>query len=315
MRKKLRFPKNFLWGVATAAYQIEGGNHYSDWWEFERSGKIKDKSSSDAGPNSYDKFNQDLKLLKRLNVNAYRFSIEWGRIEPEPGCWNREGIGYYKKVLTGLRENRIKSLVGLNHLTLPQWVAEEGGWENEKIVEWQARYTKLICQKLGQWVDFWITINEPQTTLLTGYLIGYWPPEKKNLTAAFKVVRNINKSHRRMYEVIHGHAPGAKVGMVNILPAFRPLDTSLPNRLLSKCLFNLNLRMFVKPNVKYSDFIGLNYYLGPKVKLVLCKRKSRLFSKNNQGFPGASLMRFKLLGFFPLWIAVDLKGKSEIISD
>lgn len=304
MNNKKSFPNNFLWGVATAAHQIEGSNHFSDWWQFEKEGKINDGSSSDQGGNSYKNFDKDLALLKKLNVNAYRFSIEWARVEPQKGRWDKEALEYYRDVLIKLRKNQIEPIVGLNHVTLPYWTAQTGGWENNKIVGWITKYTELVCKKLGNLAQYWITMNEPQTTVLTGYLIGYWPPEKKNIISALKVIRNINKAHQKIYHTVHKFVPNAKVSIVNNLPAFRPLNSLLPNRGLAKLISNLNDRLFVKPNIKYSDFIGLNYYFGPKIGLTkFGKVESKPSAKNTPPFP------------LPINLAIDLKGESGIVSD
>ena len=145
------FPKDFKWGVATSSYQIEGGNNNADWalWE-EKKGL--DKAGNACG--SYEKYIEDIELLKKINVNSYRFSLEWSRIEPNEGDWNIEAIEHYKDMIKRLKIENIEPFVTLFHFTLPQWVSREKGFENKKIIEYFKSYVGFVVENLGSDVNF-----------------------------------------------------------------------------------------------------------------------------------------------------------------
>ncbi len=134
----LEFPKDFLWGAATSAYQVEGNNINSDWWEWEK--RVGVKEPSGAACRHYDLYRQDFDLAKLLNHNAHRLSIEWSRIEPEEGKFSVEEINHYRDVIISLRERNIEPIVTLHHFTLPLWFAQKGGWLNKDAVRYFLHY-------------------------------------------------------------------------------------------------------------------------------------------------------------------------------
>ncbi len=127
----MNFPKGFLWGSATSALQVEGNNIHSDWWEWENAHWPPERRSGSAC-DQYNKYEEDFDLIKKLNQNAHRLSIEWSRIEPEEGKFNDAEIEHYKKVLKALKDRDIKVMLTLHHFTNPAWFAKKGGWENFK---------------------------------------------------------------------------------------------------------------------------------------------------------------------------------------
>jgi len=154
----LKFPDNFLWGAATSAYQVEGNNSYSDWWDWEVQGKLP---ASGIACDQYNRFEQDFDLVKNLNHNAHRLSIEWSRIEPKDGEFDHHEIEHYIKLLKVLKSLKITVMLTLWHFTLPKWVADIGGWENGQTVKYFERFVKRIAPELGEFVDMWVTLNEP----------------------------------------------------------------------------------------------------------------------------------------------------------
>src|SRR5688500_15410418 len=126
------FPPDFLWGTATAAHQVEGGNDNNDWWQWEQSGQriYQDQSSGASADWRAGKAEEDIARMKALNTNAHRLSIEWSRIEPEPGMWNHEALDRYRAILRAMRQAGIEPMVTLHHFTNPIWLAEKGGWLN-----------------------------------------------------------------------------------------------------------------------------------------------------------------------------------------
>ena len=155
----LKFPEGFLWGSATSAHQVEGNNINSDWWEWEQ--KRPPRFRSGDACDQYNKYEEDFDLVKQLNHNSHRLSIEWSRIEPKEGEFNQEAIDHYKKVLESLKDKNLTVMLTLWHFTLPKWVSDKGGWENGKTVKYFEGFVKKIVPEIEEYVDFWVTLNEP----------------------------------------------------------------------------------------------------------------------------------------------------------
>jgi len=302
---KISFPKDFLFGVATASHQIEGNNHKNDWWEFEKAGKIKDGSTSDQGPQSLKFFEEDLKLLKKLNVNAYRFSISWSRVNPSKNTWSKEGFEYYHKVLESLNENGIEPFVTLHHITLPIWIARNGGWHNSSNIKWYCRYVEKVMEELGDKAKYWITINEPETIIFVGYLMGYFPPEKKNPFLAYKSLKNIILAHKRAYKIIHENSPKNKVTMVQIIPCIEPLDETIVNKKIARNFEAVFFKLFVDPVVEKCDYLGLDYYM--RLNLGIERNVNR---EGKMGLPNLNLP-----SFIPFNLDMDYEKGCEYSGD
>jgi beta-glucosidase len=215
----------FLWGAATSAYQVEGGNIHSDWWNWEK--KSSDRVMSGRATNHYELFEDDFKLARDLGHNAHRFSIEWARIEPTEGEWSDEAIEHYRDVLLALKKQGLEPLVTLHHFTLPQWVAREGGWQNPKTVYWFNRYVEKIVGSLNDLADFWVTVNEPMVYTDQAYWKGNWPPQARhNFRVAWRVTRHLIRAHKEAYRVIHKLQPRARVGVAKHFISFWPETNS-----------------------------------------------------------------------------------------
>ena len=156
----MRFPKGFLIGAATAAHQVEGNNIHSDYWAQEHMQFTSFNEPSGDACDHYHRFEEDIRLLAEAGLNAYRFSIEWARIEPQPGVFDENEIGHYRKVLLCCRANGVEPIVTMHHFTSPKWLIEQGGWEAEGTVEKFARYCKHVVEKLGDLMHYVCTINE-----------------------------------------------------------------------------------------------------------------------------------------------------------
>ena len=138
----LKFPEGFLWGSATSAHQVEGNNINSDWWEWEQ--KRPPRFRSGDACDQYNKYEEDFDLVKQLNHNSHRLSIEWSRIEPKEGEFDQGEIEHYKKVLKSLKDKNLTVMLTLWHFTLPKWVSDKGGWENGKTVKYFEGFVKKI---------------------------------------------------------------------------------------------------------------------------------------------------------------------------
>ena len=147
------FTKDFLFGSATSAHQIEGGNINSDWYAWEKAGNIEGNQTSLIAADSWNKWKDDIELLKNTGQNAYRFSIEWAKIEPRQGHFDKNAIEHYRQILLELKRNNIKSMVTLWHFTLPVWL--KNGFENSKAPELFANFAKTAVENLGNLVDLW----------------------------------------------------------------------------------------------------------------------------------------------------------------
>jgi beta-glucosidase len=159
--KKLVFPRDFIWGAATAGHQVEGNNVNSDSWFLEHLPETTYAEPSGDAANSFQLWPADLDLAKSLNLNAYRFSLEWSRIEPEPGQFSVAMLDHYKAIIEGCHQLGMRPLVTFNHFTAPRWFAAEGGWTNDKAPENFARFCGRAAQHLGQHISHALTFNEP----------------------------------------------------------------------------------------------------------------------------------------------------------
>ncbi len=156
----MRFPENFFIGAATAAHQVEGNNIHSDYWAMEHM-----KTGSFAEPSldavdHYNRYEEDIRLMAAAGLNAYRFSIEWARIEPEEGKFDEAQVEHYRQVIRCCRENGIEPFVTLHHFTSPRWIITKGGWDAPTIAEDFSRYTRYVMGRLGSEINFICTINE-----------------------------------------------------------------------------------------------------------------------------------------------------------
>jgi beta-glucosidase len=186
----------FLWGVATSSHQVEGGNDRNDWWEFEsKPGTIADGARSGAACLSWERYEEDLDLVAGLGLNAYRFSLEWSRIEPEPGRCDDAALARYRKMLEGCRARGITPLLTLHHFTNPRWFSALGGWEERGNLPHFERFARLAGERFGDLVDLWITVNEPEVLAFHGYDAGIWPPGVRDRSRALAVIANLLEAH------------------------------------------------------------------------------------------------------------------------
>ena len=269
---EIKFPKNFLWGAGTSSHQVEGGN-VNDWskWEKGNAEGLAKKSETYWQPwqkekfpemlqsrnyisgracDHYHRFKEDFDIAKELNHNAHRFSIEWSRIEPKEGFIDEKEIEHYRQVLIALKERNIEPFVTLYHWTLPNWLAEKGGWLNPKTPYYFDRYVKIISENLFDYVNFWITLNEPSLYASNSYLKGNWPPEKKSIFKYFRVVNNLVKAHKLAYRALHLIDLECKVGIAKNNIYFENIP-------FIDCFWN---KYFLNKIKNEQDFIGLNHY-------------------------------------------------------
>ena len=219
----MTFPSGFLWGTATSAHQTEGGNFNTDWWDFEHAGRTRSKESSGDACDSWHRWPEDLDLVAALNLSAYRFSVEWARIEPAPGEWSTATLDHYRAVAAGCRERGLTPLVTLHHFTTPRWMAADGGWENPQIADRFAAYAEKTAAALADHVDTFATINEPNAVAAVGWIDGRFPPGKQDYALCWTVMEHQRAAHRRAVEAIRAVAQSAKVGLTLSMADYQAL--------------------------------------------------------------------------------------------
>lgn len=231
------FPKDFLWGAATAAYQIEGaadedGRRESIWDRFSHSlGKVANGDSGDVACDHYHRWRDDIKLMKQLGLQAYRFSIAWPRILPSGrGQANQKGLDFYSQLVDGLLEAGLRPFATLYHWDLPQVLQDEGGWPVRSTAEAFAEYAEAITRKLGDRVEVWATLNEPHVSAFVGYLWGRHAPGHKDVDEALAASHHLLLAHGLAAPIIRQNAPKAKLGIVLNLQPHVPASPSAVDR-------------------------------------------------------------------------------------
>lgn len=273
---KIKLPEGFLLGAASSAYQVEGNNLNADWWKFEQEGRLP--KSGDACDH-YNRYEEDFGIARDLGMNAFRISIEWSRIEPLENQWNSVAVEHYRKVLKRMKELGLNRMVTLHHFTLPQWLAERGGFENKEGVEAFARFAWFVAHNLGEEIDLWATINEPEVYVGGGYHQGKWPPFKRSLSLAFRVEKNLVEAHKAAYRAIKEALPGAQVGIVKNNVYYEPYRKGNPLDRAAVFLADyFGNHYFLRKVKNQTDFIGLNYYFYDRIKLELNKVREMNFN-------------------------------------
>lgn len=253
-----QLPKSFLYGAALSSHQVEGNTIYSDWWHEEQQGKVP---KSGQAADHYNRYIEDFALAEQIGLNALRISIEWSRIEPQPGHWNMEAVEHYKKVLMEMKQRGLTRMVTLHHYTLPLWAYDKGGFNNTEIIFAFRRYAEFIAKHLGEEIDLWNTINEPEVYVNMSSLVGVWPPFSRNPIRAHTVFNNLAKAHIEAYRTIKKVLPNAQIGMAknNVYN-----EAAHPHSWLDQKFVQLNNWFtnywFLDKIKNHIDFIGLNYY-------------------------------------------------------
>lgn len=203
------FDKDFIFGVATSAYQIEGafdedGRTPSIWDTFSKTeGKTYNMDNGDIACDHYHHYKEDVAIIKDLGADSYRFSISWPRIFPKQGEYNAKGMEFYRNLLKELKKNGIKTSVTLYHWDLPQWVQDMGGWEVRECANLFLEFAKKCFTELNDLVDMWITHNEPWCASILSNALGEHAPGKRDISAALKVAHHILVSHGMTVRLYH----------------------------------------------------------------------------------------------------------------
>jgi beta-glucosidase len=282
----LTFPDRFLWGTASAAHQVEGNNANNDWARFEQQpGAIWHGDRSGLACDWWRNAEQDFDLMAEMGHTTHRLSVEWSRIEPEERTFDPSAIHRYREMLQGLRKRGIEPMVTLFHFSTPLWLARQGGWTNPAVVGYFRRFVRHTAEQMGDLVNLWCTINEPNIYAALGYGLGTHAPGKKSLALYFRVLAHLLEAHAAAYRAIHALHGSAQVGLVKNVQIFEPLDPADMTagriaHLLDQIFNELTLRAVTDgrlrfplgaglsthgPLVDSTDFWGINYYQRQRV--------------------------------------------------
>lgn len=229
MTQSTRFPAGFLWGTATSAYQVEGspladGAGPSIWHRFSHTpGLVYRGETGDVACDHYRRFREDVRLMRELGLNAYRFSVSWSRVLPEGiGRVNPKGLDFYSRLVDALAEAGIQPSATLYHWDLPAALDDRGGWQNRDVADWFAEYARVVFRALDGRVAMWTTLNEPWVISDGGYLHGGLAPGHRNLFEAPRVSHNLLRAHGRAvaaYRAEGRHRIGLVVNLEPKCPA------------------------------------------------------------------------------------------------
>jgi beta-glucosidase len=209
----VRFPEDFVWGTATAAHQIEGGNVNNDWWEFEHDPSSHCLDVSGDACDSFNRYAEDIALVAALGLSAYRFSLEWSRIEPEEGEFSRVALDHYRRMAATCHEHGVLPVVTFHHFTHPRWLAASGTWEAKDAPDRFARYCDRAVSHLGDLIGMACTINEPNVVATMGWRLGIFPPRVRDRNRRDAVNQALVDAHRRGVEAIRSGPGDAPVGL------------------------------------------------------------------------------------------------------
>ena len=300
------FPKEFWWGVATSAFQIEGavdedGRSPSIWDTFTHTpGKIRDGSDADVATDHYHRFREDVGLMRELGVNAYRFSISWSRILPDgTGRRNPDGVAFYRRLCEELLASNITPVATLYHWDLPQVLQDRGGWLSPDSRHWFAEYAVAAKETRGDLIGVWATLNEPWCAAFLGHSAGEHAPGLTDPGAGFVAAHNLMLAHHDAIAALREHRSGGdQLGVVlNLIPAWPasddPADAAaaakvdmVQNKLFLEAVFNgrypdevveWHRRFGVADQIDLEalaaarqpiDFLGVNYYNVNRVRHV-----------------------------------------------
>ena len=290
---KYNFSKRFLWGAASSAHQYEGApdsqwaawedknasslskaaqyrmDHVPVWKDVKEQASNRENYLSGQGNGHYERFAEDFDLLNSLNLNAWRFSIEWSRLEPEEGRWNQAEIDRYHRYFEELKRRKIEPVVTLFHFSLPKWFEDKGGFEKTANVDHFVNYAEKVFAEYGQYLRLVATINEPDIYIQRGWLAeNGWPPAKHgNYIGAVKVYYNLARAHKRVYQAAKRRSRRIKIGLVSNLSHHYLADESIK----SKAALAINRyrkdEWLLNRLRRQIDWIGVNYYFSDRYQL------------------------------------------------
>ncbi|MHB8466227.1 MAG: glycoside hydrolase family 1 protein [Acidimicrobiales bacterium] len=218
------FPDGFVWGTATAAHQVEGGNWNNDWWAWEHTAGSGCVEPSGDACDQWHRYETDLALMAELGFNAYRFSVEWSRIEPDPGMWSQASVDHYRAVCERCLELGLAPMVTFHHFTTPRWVAARGGWADPETADRFASFCERTVRALGDVISWAATFNEPNVVALMGYQSGIFPPGRRDSRMRREVTDIQLDAHRKAAAALRAGPGTFPVGLTLSMTDFVAVD-------------------------------------------------------------------------------------------
>ena len=285
-QRTLSFPRGFLWGTASSAYQSEGGSTNNQWYRWEQQGHILTGEQIGEAANWWKRAEDDFERAEQMENNALRLSLEWSRIEPSEGTWDSAALDRYRAMLGDLHQRHMKPIVTLHHFTDPLWFADRDGFAKEDNVRYFVRYVTHVVQALQDLCGFWVTINEPNIYSILGYQIGSFPPGESDLFRSMYVLRNMMQAHVEAFYAIRRLQPQAQIGyclhyrLFDPAKALFPLDRAVAGlqdtffswaalRAGETGRFSFPFNLLLAPIARASgarDYHGVNYYTRDMVR-------------------------------------------------
>ena len=257
----ITFPPGFLWGTATAAHQVEGGNWNNDWWAWEHNPQSPCIEPSGDACDQYHRYRDDIALLAALGFGTYRFSIEWSRIEPERGEFSLAALDHYRRVCCTCREHGIQPIVTFHHFTTPRWVALHGGWEEPATADLFARFCERTTAHIGDVMAWACTFNEPNVVATMGYLAGVFPPGRRDAALRRSVNDILIDAHRKAATAIRSGPGEAPVGLTLAMSDYQAVDGGEEKR----DRIRRNMEDVYLEAARGDDFIGVQTYSRTRV--------------------------------------------------
>ena len=260
------FPKQFWWGAATAAYQIEGawnedGKGESVWDRFVHTGgKIRNGDTGDAACDHYHRWREDVALMRALNLNSYRFSISWPRVQPTgAGQANSKGLEFYSRLVDGLLEAKIRPMVTLYHWDLPQALEDAGGWPNRDTAARFADYASIVARALGDRVSDWVLLNEAVVFTADGYLNGKKAPGRRSLRDTLRATHTANLAQGKGFRALKAERPHSRVGSAFNMSPCEPASASEADSAAAERAHRYRNLWFLDPPLKgrYPDALSV----------------------------------------------------------
>ena len=324
------FPKDFYWGASTASHQVEG-NTFNQWtvWELAHAkqlaktapnrlgwlpdwDKVRTKATdpnnyvSGKGVEHYERYKEDIGIAKKLNFNAFRFGIEWSRLEPNEGEWDQEAVDHYLEYILELKQQGLEPFLNIWHWTLPTWFEDKGGFKKRSNIKYFERFIHKIAKEYASELNYVITINEPNVFATFGYVTGEWPPQEKNVVVGAIVILNLVRAHKRAYKILKRKNRRLQIGVASQLAN---IQAKRPRNIFDE--FSVKgMRYawnwwYLNRIRKYQDFVGFNYYFSDYY--------TKFFKRENPKVPVSDLGWYmEPEGLYPLLLRVWAHYKKPI---
>lgn len=324
------FPKDFKWGASTAAHQVDGGTvdqwtvwelahakHLAktaeerlsglpSWDKIKREASNPDNYVSGKGTDHYRRFEEDFDIAKKLNMNSFRFGIEWSRLEPMEGQWDEDAVKHYHQYIRELKKRGLEPFPNVWHWTVPTWFDDKGGFKKRANLKYFERFVHKIAHEYAENLNYVITLNEPNVFVTFGYITGKWPPQEKSFISASRVIWNLVIAHRRSYRILKNKNHRIQIGVATQLAniqAKRPRN--IFDELSVKIMRFVWNWWFLNRIKNQQDFVGFNYYFSDYY--------TEFFKRENPRIPISDLGWYmEPEGLYPLLLRVWTHYKKPI---